>query len=161
MKHSILTTLLLLFALSAAAQPPRPMGGGGERRGDGIHAMQCDQIVNVLRLEEAKQAEFKEIYMAYNRAVQELHAPRERGGGMRPDMTQQSEEQIEARTLDSFDRSIKSMELKREYYKKFRTILQPSEITRMYNIERKIRDRAIEEMMQRNHNRGGGEMRGE
>ncbi len=153
MRHSILTTLFLLFAFGAMAQPPRERGEGG-MRGEGVHVMQCNQIIKVLQIDDAKQEAFREIFMSYNRALKEIRSPQNRE--LPPAIAEQppTEEQIEERIITSFDHSIKSMELKKEYYKKFRTILSPSQISRMYNIERNIRDRAIEEMSHRNHNRG-------
>ncbi len=149
MNRVYLTALFLIFSVGLYAQPNAPHAG----RRSGLGEMQCNQIIIALGLEGDKSDAFREIYMASIEAQkQPKHEPidrvsvREEGGV--------SEEELEQRTLSSFDRSIKAMELKKEYYTKFRTILTPSEIVKMYETERRIRDHAIEELRRRG---GGGE----
>lgn len=147
MRRIVFTAILLMTSLTLSAQPHR--GGDDQRRGGGgggrLHTLQCEQIITIMQMDETKGTAFREIYLAYNEAMAALRTPPPaRGDGTPP-----SEEVIEEATLNSIDISIKVMELKREYYTKFRTILKPSEIDAMYRTERKIRDRAIEELFQR------------
>ncbi len=150
-----LTLLLIILTTTLSAQPPVGGGGGGARgerggnRAGNMHTMQCNQIITILELDDSKQAKFREIYTAYNEDIKALRAPRQE----RPE-GEPTEEQIEASILKSFDTSIKSMEIKREYYLKFREILDPSQISKMYRVERNIRDRAIEELQHRGRNDG-------
>ncbi|MFI3330421.1 MAG: hypothetical protein R3Y38_01275 [Rikenellaceae bacterium] len=60
-----------------------------------------------------------------------------------------SDEQIEKNILDSYDKSIKSIELKKEFYFKFKEVLTPSQINTMYEVERGIMNRLTEERNRR------------
>lgn len=153
MKKFIFAALLIFAATFSTTAQPRTTGerGGGENAG--MHALQCNQIIKVLQLDSAKSESFREIYMDYNEAIKALR-PAANRSVERPNEAP-TEEQIEESTLSSFDMSIKTMEIKREYYMKFREILTPSQINTMYRTERNIRDRAIEELQQRRHNGGG------
>ncbi len=170
---SAIIFMMLVSLAVAVAQPPQGQRGGqgghggqGGQRGD-MYKMLCQKIVEMLRLEESKQEEFTTIYMAYSQATKGL---RERGRGARPLNIHNSEtprmeeraapkpqtaEEVEAQILRSFESSIKAIEIKRDYYTKFRTILTPQEISKMYELERHIRDRALEEQRRRMTHGGG------
>lgn len=141
MKRVFLICLMVVSFCGVSAQESR----------DEMHNMLCNKLVEVLALDDERRDEFVEIYSEYARTTKfrALRPPREgRGGGGRAELSQ---EQIEAKILDSFEQSIRSIELKREYYAKFRKVLSPSEISRMYEFERRIRDHAVEEQRRRMH----------
>ena len=143
-------TLLLLFGVAAA----QPVNSRPEMSAEEFEQFQIEMITSQLRLQESKVEPFKKLYAEYSAKMNELQ-PRgqKRGGGA----TQNGEERIrptaeevEAQILSSFDMAEKSTALKREYYYKFKEILTPQKILRMYNVERRMRERMLSESARRN-----------
>lgn len=141
MKRALITLLLIVASFTLKAQSPQ--------RG-GFQDLQSKQIADGLNLSGERRDSFDKIYNEYVEASEKLKEqyaedPTARGRAAR----ELSDSDIEAQTLNSFDMSIKSIEIKRDYYKRFREVLSPQEIMQMYNIERNIRDRVVNEMFRR------------
>lgn len=141
----LLVMCFILFCINLNAQEP------GQRLGK-FHSMQSEYIMSFLKLDDDKRDEFKQIYSDYVEASQALRRP-EMGSnpphtkGERPN---HSDSEIEQRTLESFDMSIKAIEVKRDFYPKFRTILSARQVADMYKVEQNFRDRLIQEQTRRN-----------
>ena len=55
---------------------------------------------------------------------------------IKPSVTGDSEEAVEAKIRCDFVKSEKILEIRKNYYEQFRTILRPSQIQKMYDLER-------------------------
>ncbi len=145
MKKVQIIFMILLFAMvgTLSAQPPQR----GVMGRAGITKFQSEQIANALELSGDRAAEFKALYLEYAEATKPMGHPREEH------TAQPTEEQIEANILESFERSKGAIKVKEEFYYRFRELLSPGEVMKMYEMERYARDRFSREIRQR----GGGE----
>ncbi len=151
-KVIFVATLTVLFVQPLVAQPkPKPRAGQAVRQN--FNDLQLKMIIHELNIEEGDIESFTKLYheylsvMAKNR-TKELNPNL---GTMASPMTieEQSDSEVEKELLQSFDRSIKGTEIKRDYYHKFREILTPKQIALMYDIERRTRERFIKEIRNR------------
>ncbi|MFR9503031.1 MAG: hypothetical protein SNH73_01085 [Rikenellaceae bacterium] len=141
MKRIIILSLVTLMSLSASAQTRKPRKGGG---GD-INQFQMLMIARQLDLEEEQEERFMEIYSEYSKEIAEAR-PKHMRQGMVDSVTN---EELEKQILESFDATDRSTALKREYYYRFKTVLSPSQIMKMYSIESQLRDRINSELQNR------------
>ncbi len=152
MKRIIIIGVLILSSIATLSA--QPQGGQGGRNAN-FHEFQMQMIVKQLAIDESKQADFKKIYTEYSKSMQ----------GLRPDKrhntSSMTDEQIEAQILKSFSQSEQITALKKEYYYKFKTVLTPDQILKMYNIERQVNERINSEMQNRRKGPGGGRERAE
>lgn len=66
-----------------------------------------------------------------------------------------TEEQIDKQLQEDFDNSQKLLDLRKDYYKKLRKVLLPSQIEELYNLERRTGNQFLQEQMRRQQgNRG-------
>ncbi|MFI3281443.1 MAG: hypothetical protein R3Y44_05670 [Rikenellaceae bacterium] len=145
MKQIITICIVLLTSITHLwAQPQQPQRGQGN-----FHQFQVELITKQLDIDEAKRAKFEEIYTQYSEQMRAMRPKHKRNAdGAKP-----TEAEIEEQILDSFEMAEKSTALKKEYYQKFKTVLSPHQILKMYNIERQISERMNSEMQNRT-NRG-------
>lgn len=136
MRHLIISAVALFATITLSAQPHGDPPRGGD---PSVH---IELIAQSLGLSDQRQSDFVEIYKHYNEEMGQI-ARRDRGG---KDLT---DEQIEQRILQSFDHSEETTALKRKYYYKFKEVLSPKEILRMYNVEREFRRRINAEQQRR------------
>ncbi|MFI3285507.1 MAG: hypothetical protein R3Y08_02530 [Rikenellaceae bacterium] len=135
--------ILLLFAILTSvctlhAQPRGERGAGNPQE------FQIVLIQKQLKLSEDQAVKFKTLYIEYS---DEMALLRERPSKIAG--ASLTDQQIEAQILESFDMADKSTKLKREYYVRFKEILTPRQILRMYNIEREFRERLNAEHQRR------------
>ncbi len=157
MKRAILLFTLLLSSLALQAQPPQ--------RGDRVDGatpqeFQTKLMVKQLELNEQQGEKFSALYTKYTTDLSSLRqrggeAPggRRGGGGAGENREQLTDAQIEAQILESFEMTEKSTALKRDYYTKFKEILTPHQIMRMYTIEREFNERLNAEHQRRMGNK--------
>lgn len=140
MKRVVLILFVGLFAHSLKAQPPR-----GRDKNDFI-TFQIELLAKQMELDEALHDEFATLYKEYS---QKERSTRGKQKGLNRKAESLSEEELETQILESFDTAQSSIEIRREYYKRFRSILSPKQILKMYNTEKRIRDRIDSEHSQR------------
>ncbi|MFI3318427.1 MAG: Spy/CpxP family protein refolding chaperone [Rikenellaceae bacterium] len=131
----LLTLLSLLFISTLFAQP------SDERRDelqDKLQQIEFEAIKKELKLDAKRSAELKVVYEAYKEKNRAFAPKRDRG--MRERLEQMSEEQIEREIIASLESNVESAKLKLEYYNKMREILTPSEMAKLYAVERQIRE---------------------
>ncbi|MFI3303815.1 MAG: hypothetical protein SNF68_05265 [Rikenellaceae bacterium] len=145
-----LSILFLFFAVAAMAQPA-PRGGGSEGVRSSFHEFQTKQIEEALNLEGERLTKFRELYSQYNeesRANNDNSASRERRSVDKP-----TEEEIEVDIKNSFQKSHDAIALKERYFLLFIEFMKPSEIETMYEIERRSRERFVDELQKRSGGR--------
>lgn len=148
MKRFIIFTIAIIASttqlFAQAQQRPRQ-----EHRSGNIQEFQTQLIIKQLEIPEAKQSSFTTLYTQYFESMKQLRPKRQRPERGEKEL---SDSEVEAQILESFDAAEKMTTLKREYYKKFKLILTPQQILKMYNIERQFSERLNSELQ----NRAGG-----
>jgi len=127
----------LLFCSTLAAQALDK--GDGLR--DKIMQVQMGQIISGLKLDGQRSEQFQAIYIRY---FNEMAATESKPDNyMRADSI--TDAQAEQAIQGEFAAAKKSLHIREKYYDEFRSVLSPSEIYRMYAIERQVRRRVMQE----------------
>ncbi|GHV02101.1 hypothetical protein FACS1894159_10700 [Bacteroidia bacterium] len=142
MKITLLYVALLLCSTLAAQPRERD-----KNPRDKIREVQTAQIISRLQLDEKRGEQFRAIYTRYfaemsgneKKLGQEEHIPAD-------SISNEQAERLIRRELEIVKNSIR---IREKYYEEFRTILSPSEIYRMYNTERMMRRRIMQETSHR------------
>ncbi len=153
MRRLILIGVMLFVGVVAQAQVTElPTQVKHERRnkhkeGD-FRNFQMQMMIKQLSIAQQDREAFKTLYTQYLASMAELRPKgrREGGAGQAGSVTS---EQVERHILESFDVTDKITALKREYYPRFRELLSPEQILRMYSVEREIHDRIDSERRRR------------
>lgn len=125
MKKIIFIIMLLcgLFFNTHAQSPTQRMKA--------VH-MAAVRIADRLGIEEPKRSEFINIYLAFKKESAAVLT-------VKPTSTGNKEKDIEAKITSDFEKSEKILSIRKAYYKKFRTILSPSQIQTMYDMEKEFK----------------------
>ncbi len=111
--------------------------------------MRANQIANQLSLDDATTAKFTEIYKSYVNDLQAVntkyHPKKEvskkedknnndakQGPKTRPERKALTDKEVEDRMVNGFKEKKEKIEVQENYYKKFRTILNPKQIQKVY-----------------------------
>ena len=94
--------------------------------------MAAVRIADRLGIEEPKRSEFINIYLAFKKESAAVLT-------VKPTSTGNKEKDIEAKIASDFEKSEKILSIRKAYYKKFRTILSPSQIQTMYDMEKEFK----------------------
>lgn len=158
---SLIATLVTVLTIYAQPQQQRPQPQS--QRDGNFTEFQLQVLTKQLKLEESKVAAFSKLYTEYSNKIEALQ-PKPQQPQRRPENGNGKNEndqednltdaQVEAQILESFVMAEKSTELKREYYYKFKAIITPKQIMKMYNVERRMRERIVSESDRRAE--GGG-----
>lgn len=116
--------ILILMALSIIT----PASAQSTQRQKAIH-MAAVRIADEIGLGEQKKASFIAIYQEYKKEVAEIMS-------VPAPVADNPETLAEKKILQDFDKSEKILQLRKRYYTKFRSILSPTQIQKMYNAER-------------------------
>ena len=128
MKTKIIFMLVAAFAVysqSAFAQE--------KKRPDRekIQAMQCNQVVKALMLDDATAAKFTPIYLQYLKELRESRISSSRKSKPIP-----TDAEVEKAIKDRFAQSRKMLDIREKYYDEFRKILSPKQIMKIYQLEK-------------------------
>jgi len=126
MKRFFLFLIMCVMPLLSNAQTGR--FEPGKLSDDELIRMQTQDIVSWLNLNEESKEKFIKEYSAFRKeidAVAKSAAPIET----------ESEAEIDKALQKNFDVSEKILEIRRKYYFRFKTFMQPSQIRDMYRIE--------------------------
>ena len=91
--------------------------------------MAAERICAKIDVDKANKDAFISIYQSYKKDMSSVR-------NIKPSVTGDSEQAIEAKIRCDFVKSEKILEIRKNYYEQFRTILRPSQIQKMYDIER-------------------------
>lgn len=119
-KIFVLIVLTLTFCLSAPAQV--------SQRQKMIH-MAALRIAGQIGVADKDKETFISLYQSYKKESAEIMR-------VQPSSSDDAEVAAESKILSDFDKSEKILQLRRKYYAKFRTILTPTQIQKMYDAER-------------------------
>lgn len=133
MKRSLIFLLVAVLSMSMAAQnkPTKEERKAAEKQ-------QMEQLtahyVQVFGLQDEKAEKFGKIFADYNKKLQEVNKLYKS-----PKVNKEqplTEEQEEAQILARFERQRAIINMREFYYKKLRTVLEPSQIKRIYEDEK-------------------------
>ena len=91
--------------------------------------MAAERICAKIDVDKAHKEAFISIYQSYKKDMSSVR-------NIKPSVTGDSEQAVEAKIRCDFVKSEKILEIRKNYYEQFRTILRPSQIQKMYDIER-------------------------
>ncbi len=136
---------LSIFTVNAQPQQQRQQRPQPQQDGN-FTEFQLQVLTKQLELDTPKQAQFKTLYTEYSQKIEALQPkPQARPAQGEERTSRPTDSQVEEMILESFVMAEKSTELKREYYYKFKEILTPQQIFKMYNVERRMRERIVSE----------------
>lgn len=121
MKRILICLVVALLSLGAVQAQ-------NTQRQKAIH-MAAVRLSEQLEITAADKDAFIQLYQSYKRESADIAATK-------PAASENPEAAAEAKILCDFDKSTRLLDLRRRYYDKFRTVLQPTQIQRMYDIER-------------------------
>ncbi len=134
MKSKFYSYFLSVIMLSIVGSIFAQQGSKGQPNGQAKVVQQAKHYSELFALDEAKAAQFTEMYRAYTKRMHAIRAqyhkdPPQPG-------TTLSDSELEKRILDNFAQSRSILNVREEYYKKFRTILSPSQINTIFEDEK-------------------------
>lgn len=116
-----------------------------------------NQMEKTLMLDDATTAKFAPLYSQYLTDLMNCRPERPEMGkrGEKPKMDAQTDEQIEKMIQSRFEQSQKILDIRKSYYAKFRKILTPKQILKIYDSERDNAGKFKNEMQRRGNGHGG------
>lgn len=135
----MLATLTLTAQGMAQAPQRRPHPANNENRNE--------QLAKSLQLDEATAGQFTKIYAEYHEAMRKVRMqyrfeqPKQgevKEGEERPAL---SDEQIEKNILNRFAMSRAILDIREQYYPRFREVLTPRQIEQLYRLEQRQGER--------------------
>ena len=149
-KYMMMALATAMISLTAFAQQGENNQNRGFRQGQRpdmskMTEMRANQIANQLSLDDATTAKFTEIYKAYVKDLQAVntkyHPKKEadknsneakQGPKTRPERKAMTDKEVEDRMVNGFKEKKEKIEVQENYYKKFRAILNPKQIQKVY-----------------------------
>lgn len=137
----------LVIALGATAQTT---GNNGKKHGKQkpTSEQKATRIANTLALDDKTTAEFNSIYvqwLADKKALKQQYFP----DGKKNRQTPQTEAETEQELQQDFKLKKAVLNLREEYYEKFRKVLTAKQVKRMYEIEKHKAGEVKKAMIQR------------
>ena len=123
---------MLAFSLSSSAELPEWPAPHGKPDFKKILDMRFGVIVHELCLDEGKANKLRPLYMEYCQKVGEIFRPQQKP---KP-KDQRTDAEVEQEIKADFTKAKKMVNLRETYYNKFRKILTPKQIEKIYDIER-------------------------
>lgn len=109
-----------------------------------IRQHQTSQMVHVLMLDDATASKFTPLYTQYLKDMMECHKMKRSHSDKKVSKKEKQEltdAEIEARIKNQFEVSQKMLDIRESYYDKFRKILSPKQILKVYETERHNADK--------------------
>lgn len=125
-----LTICMMLFTSVCLAQP-------GDRR-ENVEAMKIAFITKELQLTPAESEKFWPVYNQYDNQLKELRKAK-RSNRKEVDMTAASDKELEERLMDEFSFRQKELDLSKEYYQKFKSVLPTKKAVALYKAEEEFK----------------------
>lgn len=143
MKKILTALVALTVAFSAFAQPSQghgPKNQGKKPTPEQVVKAQTEHLIAELGLDNATATKFSKIYNDYRA---DLKAARTKYPQIRPkkdengEFTRLTDVEVEQNILNRFAQGKAMIEVRESYYKKFRAILTPQQIEKVYADEKK------------------------
>jgi hypothetical protein len=128
MKKIIIVCLSIALSVGAFAQQ------GGKR----IESMRIAFITQRLNLTPEESQQFWPVFNQFAEKMQQI-----KGSKMDTPLDEMSDADAEKMILNEFDKESKELELKKEYYQKFKKILSVKKISKLYRAERDFKNELV------------------
>jgi Spy/CpxP family protein refolding chaperone len=127
MKRIIIVCLSIVLSVGAFAQ-------GGKK----IEAMRIAFITQRLNLTPEEAQQFWPIFNQFSEKMQQI-----KGSKMDGPLDEMSDADAEKMILNEFDKESRELELKKEYYQKFKKTLSVRKIAKLYRAERDFKNELV------------------
>lgn len=160
---SVLAIFLMGSTLTMNAQNEQQTKAKKQRPStEQIQQRQCEQMVRVLMLDDATADKFKPVYSQYLKDLMDCRSMRHGKKGQNIDnnavKTTPTDAEIEANIKDQFAQSRKMLDIRESYYGKFRKLLSPKQIQKIYQTEKNNANKFRNEWDKRKGMGPGGRM---
>ena len=108
---------------------------------------QVNHMTKAMQLDDGTAQKFETTYRQFQSEMQNLHKKYKLNSKK---FANKSDQEIEWDIQERFDRSQKILDLRKDYYKKFRAFLSPRQIAQMYRMENNMAQRLRQKSRQRN-----------
>lgn len=135
---TIIRIMTFVFAAAlalGASAANQPTSGKQRQSREQLAVAQARHIAHEIALEGETAEKFVDTYCQCQKEIWELAPRRQKGDAAQPS----PEQQIQQR----FERSQKILDIRQKYYKKYSTFLTQSQIQRVYELEKKMRQRLV------------------
>jgi Spy/CpxP family protein refolding chaperone len=136
--------LVLLLIPETQAQN-RAFGGPLRQR---ITEAKLREISRTLKLDQETMLKLRPVYIAYENELMSINF-REMGGLNQINADSLSSEEADKAVLAQMANARKLLDLREKYYERFRTVLTPQQIIRLYQTEAAIRRKVMMELRRR------------
>ncbi len=106
------------------------------------------EIRKSLNLDQATMDKFRPVYIKYEKEIAGLNT-RGQERLMRANSDSLSSEEAERLVLAQLDNTRKLLEIREKYYYKFKSVLTPQQIIKLYQTEAEIRRKVMQELRRR------------
>jgi Spy/CpxP family protein refolding chaperone len=127
MKKIIIVCLSIVLSVGAFAQ-------GGKK----IEAMRIAFITQRLNLTPEEAQQFWPVFNQFSEKMQQI-----KGSKMDAQLDEMSDADAEKMILNEFDKESRELELKKEYYQKFKKTLSVRKIAKLYKAERDFKNELV------------------
>jgi len=136
--------LFLLFLPSIQAQN-RPLGGQFRQR---IMEAKLREIGRMLNLDQGTILQLRPVYIAYENELMSVNF-RELGGLNQVNADSLSSEEADKLVMAQIANARKLLEIREKYYNRFKTVLTPQQVIKLYQTEAAIRRKVMMELRKR------------
>jgi transcriptional regulator with XRE-family HTH domain len=151
MKRALLFLMIFFVSFSMNSQNPNRSAMLKQR----IAQAKLQEIRKSLNLDMATFAQFRPIYMNYEREITRIDF-KNQTRLMRVETDSLSAEEADFLITTQFKNSRKLINIREKYYKEFRTVLSPQQIIKLFQAEAELRNKVIAESKRRALNRWKG-----
>lgn len=148
---SILIFVSLLFAGMTEAQNLNRFPLLRER----ILQAKLREIHSSLNMDQATFVRFRPIYLRYEQEISDIDF-RKIARLMRVNADSLTTEEADELIVDQLDAAQRLIEVRKKYYRQFRTVLTPQQIIKLYQTEAELRRKVLQELKQRRIDRESG-----
>jgi len=140
--------IIILTIASAASQIYSQNPGRFPQIRERIMMAKLMEIRKSLNLDQATMDKFRPVYIQYEKEIAGLNT-RGQERLMRANSDSLSSEEAERLVLAQLDNTKKLLEIREKYYYKFKSVLTPQQIIKLYQTEAEIRRKVMQELRRR------------
>ena len=140
--------IIILTIASATSQIYSQNPGRFPQIRERIMMAKLMEIRKSLNLDQATMDKFRPVYIQYEKEIAGLNT-RGQERLMRANSDSLSPEEAERLVLAQLDNTRKMLEIREKYYYKFKSVLTPQQIIKLYQTEAEIRRKVMQELRRR------------
>jgi hypothetical protein len=138
MKKSALLFLTFMMTVSAFAQ------NMGDKVADKIKIQRIAFMTQRLSLTETEAQQFWSIYNEYTQKLQQIRKQPK----LEKTVDELENADVEKMLVGQFDRQMRELDLKKEYFQKLKTVLSVKKIAKLYRAEKDFREELVQQLQE-------------